>query len=156
MIEIKKAFQGITDDELNHLLDAPVWLSLLAAHANDGVISSSDKADAVKLAHLRSFTSPKSLHDFYEQVDAQFEKRFDTFLARLPEGEKDREVYIEAQIKISHGILAKLDEDISSSLEESLESFYKHVFKSDKSFFQYFALPIISNRLDKQSGNYDI
>jgi hypothetical protein len=156
MIEIKKAFQGITEDELNHLLDAPVWLSLLAALANDGVIEPAEKAEAIKLAHLRSFTSPKSLREFYEQVDARFEKRFDAFVARLPEGKEDREVYIEAQIKVMHAILPKLDEDIASSLEESLESFYKRIFNSEKSFFQYFALPVFSSRLDKNSGNYDV
>ncbi len=155
MIELKKAFQNITDDEMTQLLDLPIWLALLAAFTGDGRVSEGERAEAVKLAHLRTFTSHKSLQEFYTKVDERFATRFDKLITRVPKGEKDREVYIEAQIKLGHAILLKLDTDIAATLEDSLESFYSHVFKADKSFFQYFALPIISNRLDKQSGHYD-
>lgn len=155
MIEIKKAFGSISNDELNHLLDGPVWLSLLASITNDGVVNPSEKADAVRLAHLRTFTSPKSLQEFYEKVDQRFDERFDTLHSRLTmDNENDKTLYIKAQIEIAHKVLEKLDKDIAASLEESFSSFYEHVFKADKSFFQYFALPIISNRLDKVSGNF--
>lgn len=155
MIELKKAFGDLSEDELNHLLDAPVWLSLLAAYKNDGVVEASEKADAVKLAHLRTFTSPKSLREFYEKVDARFSERFDKLNERLTMPVADKIIYMEAQIKVGHALLNKVDEDVASSLEESFESFYEHVFKSESSFFQYFALPIISNRLDKKSGKLD-
>lgn len=155
MIEIKKAFTSITNDDMNHLLDTPVWLSLLASFTNDGIVNPSEKADAVRLAHLRTFTSPKSLQEFYEKVDERFDDRFDTLHARLTmDNEHDKILYIKAQIEISHKVLEKIDKDVASSLEESFSSFYEHVFKADKSFFQYFALPIISNRLEKLSGHF--
>ncbi len=155
MIEIKKAFQNLSDTELGELLDTPVWLSLLAAYTGDGKVSRDERADAVKLAHLRTFTSPKSLREFYARVDDRFENRFDKLNARLPEKQKDRIIFLEAQVKHCHKLLEKkVDQDLAIEIEESLESFYNHVFKADTSFFQYFALPIISSRLDK-SGEYD-
>lgn len=155
MIEIKKAFQQLSDTELNELLDAPVWLSLLAAYSGDGTVSRDERAEAVKLAHLRTFTSPKSLREFYSKVDERFERRFDKLNARLPENNENRILFIEAQVKHCHKLLReKVDKDLAVEIEESIASFYNHVFKADRSFFQYFALPIISGRLDK-SNEYD-
>ena len=156
MIEIKKAFEGLTDAELNQLLDAPVWLSLLAAYTGDGKVSEDERAEAVKLAHLRTFTTPKNLREFYEKVDQRFEQRFDALNNRLPEKHEDRIKYLEAQVKHCHKLLEeKVDQDLAADIEESLESFYRHVFKADTSFFQYFAFPIISGRLAKESGKFD-
>lgn len=154
MIQLKEAFRGISDDEFSHLIDIPVWLSLYAAYSQDGVVSEYEKAEAIKLAHLRTFTSPKSIRKFYEKVDEHFEDRFNVLNHRLPDDEADKKVYLEAQIKQGHALLHKLDPEITETLEGSLESFYEHVFRADQSFFQYFALPVISNRLDKKSGHF--
>ena len=154
MIEIKKAFSKLTEEELNQLLDTPIWMALLAAYAGDGKVSEDERASAVKLANLRTFTSPKSLREFYTQVDERFEERFDLFVKRVPKGEDDKIIYIEAQVKRGHAILDKVDPEIAADIEESLESFYRHVFNADKSFFQYFALPIYSGKLDRYSGKY--
>lgn len=155
MIEIKKAFEDLSAEEFSQLLDAPVWISLMAAYAGDGELSPDEKSSAIKLAHLRTFTSPKSLRDFYKLVDSQFEQRFDILNLRLPTGEREKEIYLKGQLKRVHEILLKLDKDVAVDLEESLESFYEKVFSSNKSFFQYFALPIISGKLD-DAGRYDL
>lgn len=154
MIEIKKAFAELSPEEFSQLLDAPVWISLMAAYAGDGILSADEKADAIKLAHLRRYTAPKSLRDFYELVDSQFAQRFNILDLRLPSSLEDKEIYLRQQLNRVHEIMKKLDPDVSSDLEESLESFYEHVFRSHKSFFQYFALPVISNDLDKGAGHF--
>jgi hypothetical protein len=155
MIEIIKAFDGLSDEEYTQILDIPVWLALMASYAGDGKVSKHEKAEAIKLAHLRTFTSSNTLHEYYKKVDARFEERFETLLKRIPDKEDDRLAYLEAQVKRAHAMLKNLDKDTASLLEESLVSFYEHVFNADKSFFQYFALPVISNRLDNFSGHYD-
>jgi len=156
MIEIKKAFQNIRADEFNELLDVPVWLALLAAYEGDGIISENEKAEAVKLAHMRTYTAPKSLQEFYRLVDGRFAQRFEQLDHRLPTDIENKKVYIRAQVHHANDLLNKLDLDIASGLQKSLASFYKHVFNSDKSFFQYFALPVFSNRLDKHSGKINL
>jgi len=154
MIQLKEAFSGLSKEEFIQLIDVPVWLALFAAYSQDGVVSEYEKSEAVKLAHLRTFTSPKSIRKFYEKVDEHFEERFETLNKRLPDGDDDKKLYLEAQIKNGHAILHKLDRDVTETLEESLESFYEHVFRADQSFFQYFALPIISSNLEKKSGQF--
>lgn len=156
MIEIKKAFESLSDIEFNQLLDAPIWLSLLAAYNTDGKVSRDERAESVKLAHLRTFTSPQNLREFYKKVDERFEERFDRLDSRLPEDPDDRIVFIEAQIKHCHKLLeTKVDPDLASEVENSLESFYNHVFKADISFFQYFAFPIITGRMTKKNGRFE-
>lgn len=154
MIQIKKAFDNLTPEEFSQLLDSPVWIALAAAYAGDGAVGEDEKAEAIKLAHLRRFTAPKSLREFYELVDTQFAQRFHILNLRLPSSIEDKEIYLERQLRRVHDIMLKLDPDVTASLEESLESFYDRVFNSHKSFFQYFALPIITSRLDKKAGHY--
>lgn len=155
MIEIKQAFENLSHEEFSQLLDAPVWIALAAAYDNDGVVEPTEKAEAVRLAHLRKFTSPKSLRPFYELVDSQFEQRFLILNLRLPISVEEKIDYIASQLKRVYEIMVKLDPDVLSSLEESLQSFYKLVFDSPKSFFQYFALPILSSKLDQSSGHFE-
>jgi hypothetical protein len=154
MIEIKKAFDDLSPEEFSQLLDAPVWISLMAAYAGDGVVGEDEKADAIKLVHLRRYTAPKSLREFYELVDSQFAQRFHILNLRLPSSPDDKEIYLRRQVNRVHEIMKKLDPDVIADLETSLESFYEHVFQSHKSFFQYFALPVISNRLDRSAGHF--
>ncbi len=155
MISIQKAFQNLNEEDFKFLLDTPIWLSLMAAYTADGKVSKHEKAEAVKLAHLRTFTAAKSLREYYAKVEDHFAERFDKLDSRLPKDEHDRDLYLRTQLKRLPEVLKKLDSDIMQSMEESLESFYEHIFKADVSFFQYFALPIISNRLDK-SSKFDI
>lgn len=89
-------------------------------------------------------------------VDERFATRFDLLQKRVPKKHEDSVIFIEAQVKRGHALLTKVDPDLAIDIEDSLESFYKHVFNADKSFFQYFALPIFSGRLDKHSKyNFD-
>lgn len=153
-MDIKAAFSDLSTEEFNKITDSPVWISLQAGYAHDGIVSKNEKAHAVKLAHLRTFTSPRSLREYYKIVDEKFEKTFEELNKTLPTDPHEREKFIHNKVKEAHALLIKLDKDVAIDLEKSLESFYQHVFRADKSFFQYFALPIISNELDKASGHY--
>jgi hypothetical protein len=155
MLEIKKAFGHLAPEELEHMYDMPVWLALLAAYRSDGKLSNDERNVALKLTHMRSYSAPKSLQGYYKRVDERFAERFEQLRRRLPDSHANKMSYILAQIRRAEKIIAGLDPDISSGLKQSLSSFYKHVFNADKSFFQYFAFPVISNRLDQHSGKFE-
>ena len=55
-----------TDREL--LLKAPVLVSVFAA-SRDNELSKKGKADAIKLAHLKTFTAFPLLQDYYAEVE---------------------------------------------------------------------------------------
>lgn len=150
MIKIKDAFESLTEQEFNNLLDAPVWTALLAAYSTDGRVTDSEREDAFKLAGLRTYTAPKSIRPLYVKVSERFPRRFKVLDERLPDRTEDKIIYIRAQVKAAHRLLRKLDEDVAALLEESFASFYRHVFNADKSFFHIFAVPVISGYLEKK------
>lgn len=154
MMKMKEAFENLSAEEYRQLLDAPVWMALMAAYNNDGRITESEREGAIRLAHVRSYTAPKSIRKLYIEISKDFPQRLRQLNSRLPENQKDKLAYIRAQVKSSHKLLAKLDSDVAETLEENLNSFYKHVFNCDKGFFHYFALPVFSNRLEKNVTGY--
>lgn len=152
MIRIADAFKELTTEEYKQLLDAPVWMALYAAYSADGKITPAERADAIKLAHVRRFTAPKSIRELYVKIGRRFGPRLKTLDERLPEDRKDKLIYIRAQVKAAHRLLRKLDPDVAETLEDNLASFYKHVFNADKSFFHYFALPVVAKNFERYSG----
>jgi hypothetical protein len=154
MISIKPAFAHLSKDEMNQLLDLPVWIALYAAYHADGEISESERADAIKLSYMRTYTAPKSLRELYRLVHLRFAKRFDQLNRRLPLHTADKLIYIRAQLKSALGILSKLDSDVAQSVRQSLDSFYRHVFRADTSFVQYFSLPVVSGHMEKKAASY--
>lgn len=152
MIRIADAFKDLTAEEYKQLLDAPVWMALYAAYSADGKITQAERADAIKLAHVRRFTAPKSIRELYVKIGRRFEPRLQALDDRLPNGRKNKLIYIRAQVKAAHRLLKKLDSDVAETLEDNLASFYKHVFNADKSFFHYFALPVVAKNFEQYSG----
>jgi len=152
MIKIKEAFDNLTSEEFKQLLDAPVWMALLAAYTTDGRITQTEREGAIRLARVRTYTAPKSIRELYLKINENFAKRFKQLDDRLPSGKENKLTYIRAQVKTAHKVLHKLDSDIAETLEENFASFYTHVFNSDKGFFHYFALPIISSHVEKKYG----
>ena len=58
------------------LVKAPAFISVLAAVKNHK-INYPQKAHAIKLAHLNSFSSDPELRTYYEKVDTNFIKNFE-------------------------------------------------------------------------------
>lgn len=135
--------------ERDILYRAPVVFAALAAISADGKIGETERASAVKLAHLRTHTSPSFLHAYYEKVDAIFEAEFQKLENNLPKDEDEQRNLLKAKLEEIRPILQKLDRDYSIHLTQSLKSFARHVFHSDSHFLEYFVLPIIMNELEK-------
>lgn len=152
VIKIKDAFEPLSEQEFNKILDAPVWTALLAAYTTDGHVTDSEREDAFKLAKLRTFTAPKSIRELYKKISERFPRRFKVLDERLPANTEDKVLYIRAQVREAHKLIFKLDEDVAALLQESFSSFYTHVFNADKSFFHYFAVPVVSGYLEKKYG----
>lgn len=154
-MDIITELDSLAPDEQKLLANVPVWLTLLAAYAQDGKISPNEKAESIKLAHLRTFTSAPELNSYYKMVDDGFESKLRALDETLPKEEAERQKFLEEKVRAGHQLLKKLDPDFAYELEKSLESFYHHIFNADRSFFQYFALPIISGKLQQEWGKYD-
>ena len=151
--EVLEALQG---EERELIFSAPVWISLFAAYRHDGEIDPAEKSEAIKQAHFRTFTSPNALHAYYEVVDDHFEDKFNNFNAALPDGEEARDKFLEDKIHKIVDVVKNLpDEWLSKVMMEDLNEFYLKVFRADSNIFQYFALPLISKRFEKDDENLD-
>lgn len=135
------------------LLRAPAIVALLAAISDDGEVSKSEKAESVKLAHLRTYTSKEILHNYYKEVDKVFEAYFDDEAAKMPEGKEAREDYLEQRLTDLNQVLPKLDKIYANELVLSLKSFSRHVFKSNAGYLEYFVLPIFLNKIEFDTFN---
>lgn len=105
MIKIKDAFEPLTEEEFNMLLDAPVWTALLAAYTTDGQVTDSEREGAFKLAKLRTFTAPKSIRELYVKISERFPRRFKVLDERLPEKPEDKVIYIRGRVREAHKLL---------------------------------------------------
>lgn len=139
----------ITLEEREKLYRAPVVFAALAAVSADGKIGEKERSKAIKLAHLRTHTSPSFLHSYYDEVDKIFEVEFDKLEAALPEAETAQRDYLKQNMEELRPIMEKLDKDFSIHLTQSLKSFARHVFHAESHFLEYFILPVIMNELEK-------
>ena len=64
------------------LLKAPVLLSILAS-STDHKVDRKEKKEAIELSHLRTFTSPPMLQDFYKEVELGFKTNLEELLLSL-------------------------------------------------------------------------
>jgi len=136
-----KQFENLTVEERNLLLAAPVLLSVLASCSDHGV-NQGQKADAIKLSHLKTFTADPMLIPFYVEVEKNFKEQFElTTQEYLPLDEVKRR---ELQKKIGRidVILGKLDKDYAKKLHRSFEKYERHVRKAGHSVFEDFIFPV--------------
>lgn len=146
-------FEKLNDKERDILLKLPAVVAILAAVSNDGTVSSNEKAESIKLSHLRTYTSSPMLQDYYKEVDKVFDEKFEGIMAQLPSEWKDKEAFLEKEITDLNQVLPKLDKRYARELVDSLKSFSRHVFKSNSSFLRYFLLPIFMNKMEKEGFN---
>lgn len=140
----------LNESDKKTLLEAPAVVSILSALSADGTIDPNEKAEAIRLAHLRTFTSPEILNNYYKEVELNFENNMNNIINNLPLDYEAKKEYLRNELKKLAPILAKLDREFSMTLIDSLKSFAKHVFKAHSHFLEYFILPVFMNEIEKE------
>ena len=135
-------FEKLTIQEQELLLKAPVLLSVLASCSNHG-INKTQKADAIKLAHIKTFTAVALLQPYYREVEKTFRENFEAVAAAYyPFDEKKRDDLKKEVSKVQE-IIEKLDLTYGGALSKSLERYATHVKRATHTIFQDFMFPII-------------
>ena len=140
----------LREEDKKVLLEAPAVVSILSALSADGTIDANEKAEAIRLAHLRTFTSPEILNQYYKEVEVNFENNMNRIINDLPPDYESKKVFLKNELKKLTPILAKLDREFSMTLLDSLKSFSRHVFKANSHFLEYFILPVFMNEIEKE------
>ncbi|WP_301927187.1 hypothetical protein [Ferruginibacter sp.] len=125
------------------LFKAPVLLSVLASvSSNEVKINKSQKADAIKLAHLKTFTAMPILLSYYAEVEKEFKEAFEEAIQKyFPFDDAKRNELKKEMEKVSL-VINKLDKEYAQALGKSFERYATHVKKAAHSIFQDFIFPI--------------
>ena len=141
-----KHFEKLTKEETELLYKAPVLVSVLVS-SRDHEISNDEKADAIKLAHLKTFTADPMLISYYKEVEKNFKNYFETIVKKYTPFDDAKREALEKEIAILNTVITKLDKPFASTLHRSLSNYAEHVKEADKSIFVSFIFPIPVNGL---------
>lgn len=130
------------------LLKAPAYLSLHAANA-DGKMDEREKETAIKLAHIKTFSSKTILHDYYVKVEEKFNQFIEEINQQLPNSFVEREAAINKALKSLEPIFNKLDKAFALELQESLKSYEEHVSKAHRNILTSFIIPFYIKGLNE-------
>ncbi|MEP7170483.1 MAG: hypothetical protein ABI855_14030 [Bacteroidota bacterium] len=123
------------------LVKAPALVSVLAA-AKHHKINDAQKAHAVKLAHLNTFTTDTDLKSYYEKVDKHFVENFESIAQQYaPFDDAQLEALKKEIDEVNQGI-ATLESELSAKLHKSLSEYTEHVKYSEHSVLEHFVFPV--------------
>jgi hypothetical protein len=136
-----KQFEKLTKREQELLYKAPVLVSVLAS-CTFNKVNKIQKADAIKLAHLKTFTAAPLLIPYYIEVDKKFTQLFDAAIKQyFPFDDAKRTALVKEMDKVNL-VIEKLDITYAQTLHKSLKKYATHVKRSTHSVFEDFIFPI--------------
>jgi len=136
-----KQFEKLTSDETELLLKAPVLVSVLASTA-DHEVGALEKADAIKLAHFKTFTADPMLIPYYKEVDKNFIQNFEMTVKKYAPFDAVQREKLKKKINIVNTIIAKLNKEYAKTLHMSLSDYAEHVKKAGRGLLENFIFPL--------------
>ena len=134
-------FNGLTEDEKDLVLQAPALVSVMAA-SDDKVIDKAGKADAIKLAHLKTFTADGLLLSYYNDAEIDFKKHFEEIVKQFAPFDDVKRGQLQKKIESVKVIIAKLNKEFALTLYASLSKYAEHVKKAEGSVLADFLFPL--------------
>jgi len=136
-----KNLENLKSSEREMLLKFPVYISLLAA-SNDDSLDETEKKEAIKFCHIKTYSCHPLLYDFYQEAEKVFEKNIEQLDNELPKEKDERDTAIKTELAKLENILLKLGKDYAATMHRGMKSFKDHVSKSHHSILESFIFPI--------------
>ncbi len=136
-----KQLEILKTEERDLLYKAPVLVSVLAS-CSFKEINKVQKADAIKLSHLKTFTADPLLLSYYAEVERNFRSQFEIIAKEYYPYDENKRGALKGEIDRVNHILGKLEKTYSETLYKSLERYSKHVKKATHTVFQDFIFPV--------------
>ena len=136
-----KQFKKLTKTEIELLLKAPILVSVLAT-SGDHEISKREKADAVELAHIKTFSADALLLSYYNEVEKNFKNYFEATVKKYAPFDDARRETLKKEIDTLNTVISKLDKQFARTLHRSLVNYAEHVKKADRVLLENFIFPI--------------
>jgi hypothetical protein len=135
-----KELEKLSREEQALLLKAPVIVSILAA-AGVGKVNEWEKADAIKLAHLKTYTADRLLIPYYKEVDKSFEQDFEALAKKYVPFDDQKRILLQSEVDHVNKVIDKLDKPFARTLHTSLLKYAEHVKNAYKGLVMNFIFP---------------
>ena len=136
-----KQFENLNHQEIELLIKAPALVSVLAA-SGDKDISEARKAEALKMAHLKTFTADPLLLTYYGEVENNFKSFFEQAVHKYAPFTNESREALKKEVGTLNLVIAKLDKEYARTLHRSLAGYAEHVKKADWMFLDDFIFPL--------------
>ena len=136
-----RQFEKLTNDERELLVKAPVLVSVLASCSLNKV-NKAQKADAIKLAHLKTFTANPLLLSYYAAAEKTFKDEFEATIKKYFPFDDAKRKDLKVELERVNLVIGKLDKKYADMLRNSLDGYARHVKKAAHSVFQDFIFPL--------------
>ncbi len=136
-----KHYSDLNESEKKQLLKLPAYMSLLTSTTEAG-IDKEEKDTAVKITHVKAYSSDPILVDFYKEAESVFEKTITDLDAKLPHNREERKIAIQLELNKLESLLSKLDPDFVSALRRSIRSYDYYISKAHQNVMEYFIFPM--------------
>lgn len=134
-----KEFENLREDEIEVLLNAPVYVAVLIAGA-DGKIDKAERKEAVEIARSKQSRAREQLVEYYKLVGNSFEEKFNKFITELPEDPEQRNKDVESELRKLNFILPKIDRVFAIKLYASLKDLAKRIAEASGGILGYLSV----------------
>ena len=134
-------FEKLNTAEKELLIKAPVLLSVLAS-CSGNAINKTQKADAIKLAHIKTFTAIPELQPYFKEAEVNFKELFEKTADRFYPFDEQKRILLKQEIARVQATIKKLEPRFAMALSKSLERYTIHVKRATHSIFRDFIFPL--------------
>lgn len=139
-----KNYNELKEKEKAQLLKFPAYISLLASTVEEEM-DKDEKAVAVKLTHVKTFSSHPLLADYYKDAEKVFEQTITALNQSLPHNRVARMDAIHEELSKLEDVLKKLDPYYRALLLRSMQSYKHYVSRAHRNVLEYFLFPMPIN-----------
>lgn len=137
---MKNQLEKLSETDRLLLLKAPALISVLAA-STDGIVDNEEKADAIELAHWRTFSIDPQLQSYYQEVEKLIKLQLEQLIQQYSPFEKAQKLAIQKELEKINKTIEQLDGGFGNALKISLNSYAKHVGNIHQHFLEFFVFP---------------
>lgn len=144
--------RNLTESEKNVMVNAPVWVTLLIACA-DNDLHADEIKKAEEIINTRSFTENSDVRELYKELNEDFDHLVQIEINNLPLTGDERITQLVENLKQLNTIYPKLEHAYATQFHNSLKKLAALVAQADGGFFgigsisykeaEYIQLPMI-------------
>ncbi|MEQ8238399.1 MAG: hypothetical protein RIA69_04260 [Cyclobacteriaceae bacterium] len=149
-----KEFENLREDEIDVLMKAPVYVAILIAGA-DGNIDSSERKEAIDIAHSKQVRAREQLIEYYKAVGIEFEQSFNRLIDELPDEAEERNKLINAELRKLNFIFPKIDKNFTIKLYASLKELAKRIGEASGGLLGYLSVSYEEAKLIELKAIHD-